>query len=634
MNSASGAPLISVVIPAHNGRDLLKSCLDSLFDQTEKDFETIVVDNGSTDGTREFLEAEFPQVRASYYEEKLGFARAANIGLSQTRATDYISLLNQDTVVAPNWLAALKARLETDSSLGSCASKMMDYDHRNILDGAGDVYLSNGYAYRLGWSLRDAPEFQKSYRVFGACGGAALYRKTMLDEIGWFDEDLMMYYEDVDLSFRAQIYGYQCEFVPEARIYHIGSAPKDGEHSQNNPKILYLLARNSLFVVLKNYPLMALIRNAHRIILSRILFARAYYKQNPTLGLACLKGNLSAFFKMGPMLLKRWSIQRKRKVDYREVIRMFQASEKLMTLHQKYETWVRSGEDLKKEEPAQLKIDKSLPETFKNAVEKYASPVKDPVDRQRILDVNLDPSRFYYWADEIEQCHPISGSVILSSGCSSGGCVQVFSERGASKSIGAEVDPALSKLSKLRFQDWPGNNVQIDLYDGLSLPYEDQSVDVVSSLHVLEHTKDNKKYLSEIFRVLKPGGILFLDLPNRYFKMEQHTMYNYVHYLPKKVRDVVIGGVLKRPFAKFFSENARHKLGVVCDYHFPSPAQIIKMVESLSAEYFLKIEDALYHSPDKQKYRPIVFPYLYGFARRYPSFRIVVRKLPNPVPAP
>ncbi len=621
-------PSISVIIPAYNGRDLLKSCLGSLFGQTENNFEAIVIDNGSTDGTREFLEADFPQVRASYYQDKLGFARAANIGLSQARATDYIALLNQDTVVDRNWLAALKARLEEDPTLGSCASKMMDYDYQDILDGAGDVYLSNGYAYRLGWSLRDAPEFQKSFRVFGACGGAALYRKKMLDEIGWFDEDLMMYYEDVDLNFRAQICGYACEFVPEALVYHKGSAPKEGENSENNPKTLFLLARNSLFVIIKNYPLIALIRNAHRIVGSRVRYTRAYYKINPALGRACLKGILFAFLNMGSMLLKRWSIQRKRKVDYREVIRMFQVSEKLMTLHQKYETWVRSEEDLKKEEPAQLKIDKSLSETFKNAIKEYAAPVKNPLDHQRILETHLDPSRFYYWADEIEQYHPLSGSAVLSSGCSSGGCVQIFSERGASKCIGVEVDPALSELSKLRFQERPGDEVQINLYDGLSLPYEDQSVDVVSSLHVLEHTKDNPQYLRELFRVLKPGGILFLDLPNRYFKMEQHTMYNYVHYVPKGMRDVLIGFFLKLKISHKLSEDTRHRLNILLDYHFPSPAQIIKMVESLSAEYGLKIEDALYNFPEKHSYQPRLAPYFSRLDRRYQSFRIVVRKHP------
>ncbi len=270
---------------------------------------------------------------------------------------------------------------------------------------------------------------------------------------------------------------------------------------------------------------------------------------------------------------------------------------------------------------------------FKNAVEKYAAPVTDPVDRERIRDVNTDPSRFYYWADEIEQYHSLSGSAVLSSGCSSGGCVQVFSERGASKAIGVEVDPALCELSKLRFQGWPGKNVQIDLYDGLTLPYEDQSVDVVSSLHVLEHTKDNRRYLSDIFRVLKPGGILFLDLPNRYYKMEQHTMYNYVHYVPKCIRDGLIAAILKLPISNTLSEGVRHRLNVLLDYHFPSPAQLIKMVESLSAEYKIEIEDALYHSPEKRRYRPHPMPYLSCRTRRYPSFRIVVRKLPNPVPA-
>ncbi len=333
---ATSHPEVSVIIPTFNGRHLLESCLPSLFRQNYTGFEVIVVDNGSSDGTEDYLKKEFPQVRGFYFKEQLYFAKAANAGIRSARG-DYIVMLNNDTEVDPDWLQELKAVMDREPDLGSVASKMLDFDKRDILDGAGDLYVKTGMAYRFGWSLPDSPAFQKPMRLFGACGGAAMYRKSLLETIGLFDEDFKMYYEDVDLNFRAQLYGYPCQFVPTARLYHKGSAPKEGEKSQNDADILYLISRNSLWTVLKNYPLALLTRNFRSILRSRYQHARAYYQQSRELGWAYTKGILHAILKCGPILKKRWLLQSQTRPGSSYFRHLFQQSDELMKIDEHYQ---------------------------------------------------------------------------------------------------------------------------------------------------------------------------------------------------------------------------------------------------------------------------------------------------------
>jgi hypothetical protein len=329
MDEFSKSPVISVVIPAHNGRDLLTACLDSVFRSDHDDFEVIVVDNGSTDGTEELLRDRFPQVRRIIHKEPLGFAKAANIGIKQARG-EFIALLNQDAEVDSRWLSVLKNTMEKDSTLGICASKMYNYYRRELLDGAGDTYVRSGDAFRLGHGLPDGERFNQSHSVFGACGGAAFYRRSMLEEIGPLDEDFFMYYEDVDLNFRAQLYGYHCRFIPEAVIYHVGSASSGGVQTA---RTTFLIARNSIFVILKNYPTSLLIANLRHIVRSRVAFIRHYCNQDREMGRAFIKGLAFALLKLPAMLVKRYRIQKHRKIPLDDLQNLFLLSEQQMQVH-------------------------------------------------------------------------------------------------------------------------------------------------------------------------------------------------------------------------------------------------------------------------------------------------------------
>ncbi len=271
-----------------------------------------------------------------------------------------------------------------------------------------------------------------------------------------------------------------------------------------------------------------------------------------------------------------------------------------------------------------------LPDPFIKAVEAYAKPVEDEAARKNILDHHLNSTPLFSYASAIEHYQTIKGKEILSSGCSSGGFVSMFLEKGATRAYGVETDPALVNLARLRFAgtEWE-SQVQIDSCSGEVLPYPDDTFDIISSLHVMEHTQDNGLYLSEIFRVLKPGGILFLEIPNRYFRKEQHTQIPYIHYLPMRFRKWVTGCITKTFLAQKVTPGFLHRLNLMTNLHFPSPAQLMDMVSALSSHYDLKMEDAFYHIPGKANFRQEITPYLIGPHKKMNSFRMVVRKLEN-----
>jgi GT2 family glycosyltransferase len=242
---------VTVVIPNWNGERFLELCLSSLKRQSFEDFETILVDNGSTDGSLELIARYFPEVRVVSLEENRGFSAAANAGIT-TSGSELVALLNNDTEQEPGWLAALVRAADSHPDAGSFASKMLDFQDRRMLDGAGDALRLSGLPYRLGHGELDRGQFESPDAVFGACGAAALYRRRMLDEVGLFDEDFFAYCEDGDLSFRARLAGYGCRYVPEAVVYHVGSASTGGKRS---PRATSLGTRNSLSLLVKNLPL-------------------------------------------------------------------------------------------------------------------------------------------------------------------------------------------------------------------------------------------------------------------------------------------------------------------------------------------------------------------------------------------
>ena len=244
------SPRVAVVIPNWNTRAFLGPCLESLRRQTFRDFETLVVDSASTDGSVGFVEERFPEVKTLPLPENRGFSGAVNAGI-EASAADLIVLLNNDTEQDPGWLEALVRAAERRPEAGLFASKLVDFEDRRLLDGAGDALRKNGLPYRLGHGEVDRGQFGREEFVFSACAAAALYRRSIFEEVGLFDEDFFAYCEDADLGFRAQLAGHRVLYVPGAIVYHVGSASTGGKRS---PTATRLGTRNGLLLLVKNLP--------------------------------------------------------------------------------------------------------------------------------------------------------------------------------------------------------------------------------------------------------------------------------------------------------------------------------------------------------------------------------------------
>jgi GT2 family glycosyltransferase len=215
--------LASVVIPNWNGAQHLPVCLDALREQTYPDLEVLVVDNASTDGSQALLVRRYPEVRLLSLPRNLGLTGANNAGFRAARGEVLISL-NNDTEAGPHFVKALADALVAHPEAGMAASKMLLFDRRDTIHSAGDGYRVDGIPFNRGVWQRDEGQFDEPGWIFGGCGGAVAYRRTMLDEIGPFDETFFMYCEDVDLNWRAQLAGWRCWYTPAAVVYHKLSA--------------------------------------------------------------------------------------------------------------------------------------------------------------------------------------------------------------------------------------------------------------------------------------------------------------------------------------------------------------------------------------------------------------------------
>ena len=254
---------VDVIIPTYNGLGFLTTCLDALREQTYRDFATLVVDDGSTDGTAEALARDYPEVRVLRRERNSGLAVACNAGIAATGG-EFVCLLNNDTEAEPGWLGALVAALDAAPGAGSAASKLLLFDRRDTLHSAGDGFAVTGVPVNRGVWRRDSGQYDDATEIFGPCAGAAIYRRAALDAVADgtgrpFDEDLFMYCEDVDLNWRLQLAGYRSVFAPQARIYHHLSATGGGSFAS------YWVGRNLLLILAKDLPLSILLRHAPRI---------------------------------------------------------------------------------------------------------------------------------------------------------------------------------------------------------------------------------------------------------------------------------------------------------------------------------------------------------------------------------
>ena len=245
----------TIIIPNYNGLSFMEPCFESLKEQIVRDFKVLVVDNGSTDGSVEWLKEH--RVPSIFLKENTGFSGAVNTGI-RAADTPYVLLLNNDTRVEPGFVAAMERAMDQSPKIFSVSSRMIQMYHPELLDDAGDMYSILGWAYQRGVG-RSSELYQKSCRVFSACAGAAIYRRAVFDEIGLFDELHFAYLEDIDVGWRAKLYGYDNVYCPDAAVYHVGSGTSG---SRYNSFKVRLAARNCIYLNYKNMPGWQILLNA------------------------------------------------------------------------------------------------------------------------------------------------------------------------------------------------------------------------------------------------------------------------------------------------------------------------------------------------------------------------------------
>jgi len=240
---------ISVIIPNFNGANFLHGCLSSLENQTFRNFEVIVVDNGSRDSSVTLIKNNYPWVRLIELSENTGFAKACNTGIKASQG-EYVAILNNDTEVMPGWLEELYKAIEADKEAGMAASKILLNMESREIDSVGMLIYPDGIGRQKGRGEIDRKQFDSDKETLFAHGCAAMYRMDMLKEIGLFDEDFFAYAEDTDLGLRGRFAGWKAVTAPKAVVYHKYSATT-GKYSSLKAM---LIERNRIMAAVKNFP--------------------------------------------------------------------------------------------------------------------------------------------------------------------------------------------------------------------------------------------------------------------------------------------------------------------------------------------------------------------------------------------
>jgi GT2 family glycosyltransferase len=244
-------PKVTVLIVNWNGERFLERCLTALLAQTVTPFETILVDNASTDGSLE-IARRFPSMRLLPQNSNTGFARGNNLAINAAAAgSEWIALLNPDAFPEPRWLEECLLSAQRNPQFDIFGSKLVNASAPLLLDGAGDAYNLSGLAWRMGHGVPASALHKSEYEIFSPCAAAALYRRSALLEMGGFDEDFFCYVEDVDLGFRLRLAGYRCLYVPKSVVHHVGSGTTGGKNSDFS---VYHGHRNLMWTFVKDMP--------------------------------------------------------------------------------------------------------------------------------------------------------------------------------------------------------------------------------------------------------------------------------------------------------------------------------------------------------------------------------------------
>ena len=302
-----------VVVPNWNGLDFLADCLNSLVAQSEHNFSITVVDNGSTDGSRELVQNQYPAVKLIGRDKNYGFTGGTNPGIQDAIAcgAQYIALFNNDAVADKNWLQCLVETADRDQHLGSVTGKILQFGVERKIDSTGDFYSIWGLPFPRGRDEIDQGQFDSDDQrlVFAGTGGASLFRTKMLHEIGLFDQEFFAYYEDIDLGFRGQLAGWKAAYEPRALVYHRIHAT-----SSRIPNFTrYHAHKNAIYVYHKNMPAKLWWKYLPRFWVGMAVMAANSLRRRQFTPL--LKAYGVAMLKTPATIRKRWWIQRRRKVS-------------------------------------------------------------------------------------------------------------------------------------------------------------------------------------------------------------------------------------------------------------------------------------------------------------------------------
>ena len=310
-------PIVSVIIVTWNSRNYLQACLNRLSVQTFQDFEVILVDNGSDDSVLDGLYEKYPALALQIHRSSsnLGFAAANNIGAHIARGK-WLALLNVDAFPEPDWLEKLARAAEKNLRFAFFASRQIQANAPERLDGAGDTYHTSGLGWRRYYNYPVTQYALQSQEVFSACGAAALYARNDFLKASGFDEEYFSYFEDVDLGFRLRLGGAKCLYVPEAVVHHVGSA-STGKRSDFS---VYHGYRNLIWTFVKNMPspLIWIYLPLH---ITTILFFAIYLTMRGQ-GKAIWKAIFDAVHGLPKMIEKRRYIQKNMKIKPGELLKV------------------------------------------------------------------------------------------------------------------------------------------------------------------------------------------------------------------------------------------------------------------------------------------------------------------------
>lgn len=248
---------VTVVIPNYKGEKYLVPCLAALYAAVNVPVHVIVVDNGSTDGCIQQARDLYPDTEFILFEKNYGFCHAVNAGIRASH-TPYVILLNNDTKVRKGFVENLLRRIEENEKCFSVEAKMLQYDDPSKMDSAGTFYNALGWAFARGRDGK-SDQYDRPCRVFAACAGAAIYRRDVFDKIGYFDERHFAYLEDIDVCYRARIYGYENLYEPAAEVVHVGSASSGSRYNAFKTKYS---SRNNVYLIYKNMPFVQILLNS------------------------------------------------------------------------------------------------------------------------------------------------------------------------------------------------------------------------------------------------------------------------------------------------------------------------------------------------------------------------------------